>query len=97
MRIVVTSCIAALTGFVSPMQAADLDQILYGSELPVTQTVEIGSGWYLRGDLGYQVSTEYRSTTTGGANPFQNLVPFTPSGFLSDKNDFSKMTASIGA
>lgn len=97
MRIVVTSCIAALTGFVSPMQAADLDQILYGSELPVTQTVEIGSGWYLRGDLGYQVNTKYHSTVVGANNPLQGLAAFTPAGVLSNDNDYAKMTASIGA
>ena len=97
MRIVVTSCIAALTGLSAPTQAADLDQILYGSELPVTKTVEIGSGWYLRGDLGYQVDTKYRGTVTGGTNPFQGLAAFTPSGSLANQNDFSKMTASIGA
>lgn len=96
MRIVATSCIAALTGFSAPTQAADLDQILYGSELPVTKTVEIGSGWYLRGDLGYQVNTKYRSAATGGANPFVGLAPFTPGGALNKENDFSKMSASIG-
>ena len=97
MRIVVTSCIAALTGFSAPTQAADLDQILYGSELPVTKTVEIGSGWYLRGDLGYQVNAKYRSTVATANNPFQGLVPFTATGVLTSQNDYAKMTASIGA
>ncbi len=36
--------------------AADLDNILYAPELPNTVPVEIGSGWYLRGDVGYNVS-----------------------------------------
>jgi opacity protein-like surface antigen len=45
--------------------AADLDEIIYAKELPVTQPVEIGSGWYLRGDLGYSFKTE------GGANSYR--------------------------
>lgn len=56
-RIAVTSCIAALTGLATSARAADLDDIIYAQELPVTQPVEIGSGWYLRGDLGYSVKT----------------------------------------
>jgi hypothetical protein len=40
-------------------------------ELPVTKPVEIGSGWYLRGDLGYSVQharrchSNYRVFTAG--------------------------------
>lgn len=33
--------------------AADLDQIIYAPELKRTVPVEIGNGWYLRGDIGY--------------------------------------------
>lgn len=97
MRIAVTSCIAALTGLVAPTQAADLDQILYGSELPVTKTVEVGTGWYLRGDLGYQVDTKYRSTVAGASNPLQGLPAFVGAGAVTHQNDYSNMTASIGA
>ena len=61
-RIAVTSCIAALAGLAASAQAADLDEIIYAPELPMTQPVEIGSGWYLRGDLGYSVETRGAAT-----------------------------------
>lgn len=38
--------------------AADLDQVLLKApELPMTKPVEVGTGWYLRGDLGYSLDT----------------------------------------
>ena len=45
------------------MAAADLDEIIYAKELPVTQPVEVGSGWYLRGDLGYSIRTRGAATS----------------------------------
>jgi opacity protein-like surface antigen len=96
-RIVVTSCIAVLAGVMAPAQAADLDEIIYAKELRETKTVEIGSGWYLRGDLGYQANKKYGSAVANATSPFQGLVPFTPSGALAQNNDFASMTASIGA
>ncbi|MCY0096445.1 outer membrane protein [Hoeflea ulvae] len=57
MRIALTSGIVTLTALSAPVQAADLDDIIYAPELPVTQPVEIGTGWYLRGDLGYSTKT----------------------------------------
>lgn len=97
MRIALTSSIAISTALAAPVQAADLDSIIYAPELAMTQPVEIGSGWYLRGDLGYQLKTKYRSTVAAATNPFQGLVPFTPTGFLTNQNDYAKMSASIGA
>lgn len=42
----------------SPVHAADLDHALLAApELPVTKPVEVGTGWYLRGDLGYAIGT----------------------------------------
>ncbi|MEM9104225.1 MAG: OmpW family outer membrane protein, partial [Pseudomonadota bacterium] len=38
--------------------SADLDNILYGAQPPTTKPVEIGNGWYLRGDVGYNFSTD---------------------------------------
>ncbi|KGF66773.1 hypothetical protein LL06_26265, partial [Hoeflea sp. BAL378] len=62
MRIAATSCIVVFTGLAASAQAADLDQVIYAPELPMTQPVEIGSGWYLRGDLGYSVETRGAAT-----------------------------------
>ncbi|WP_417423069.1 outer membrane protein [Hoeflea sp.] len=61
-RIAVTSCIAAI-GLAAPTHAADLDDIIYAPDLPVTQPVEIGTGWYLRGDLGYSARTRGEATS----------------------------------
>lgn len=61
-RIAVSSCLAVL-GMAASVNAADLDDIIYAQELPVTQPVEIGSGWYLRGDLGYSVDTSGAATS----------------------------------
>lgn len=38
--------------------SADLDNILQGAQPPTTKPVEIGNGWYLRGDVGYNFSTD---------------------------------------
>ncbi|HET7413122.1 MAG TPA: outer membrane protein [Pararhizobium sp.] len=51
---------AALAGTAlpQPAAAADLDRILLRApELPLTKPVEVGTGWYLRGDLGYSLDT----------------------------------------
>ena len=63
MRLAAGTSIAALMGIAAPAQAADLDEVIYARELPVTQPVEIGSGWYLRGDLGYSVKTRGAATS----------------------------------
>ena len=45
--------------FLANAGAADLDQTLLAApELPMTKPVEVGTGWYLRGDVGYAVSTD---------------------------------------
>ncbi|MBO0903993.1 outer membrane protein [Jiella sonneratiae] len=53
--------------------AADLDPIyapIY-QDVPEVQPVEIGTGWYLRGDVGYQfksdIDTSYSATTPAGS------------------------------
>ncbi|MEO4041459.1 outer membrane beta-barrel protein [Hoeflea sp. CAU 1731] len=55
----------------APAGAADLDDILYAPELQNTVPVEIGSGWYLRGDVGYNVSFN------GSASSYRVFDPFT--------------------
>ncbi|MBW3096287.1 outer membrane protein [Pseudohoeflea coraliihabitans] len=74
-RVVLSTLLAAATGFAGPALAADLDAILYSPNLPVTQPVEIGNGWYLRGDFGYSLSSE------GAASEYTSVVvsPFATS------------------
>lgn len=40
------------------VMAADLDNVVYAPQLPRTVPVEVGSGWYLRGDVSYDFSTD---------------------------------------
>ena len=50
--------VALLLGGSSAALSADLDNILYGPQAPTTKPVEVGNGWYLRGDVGYNFSTD---------------------------------------
>jgi opacity protein-like surface antigen len=62
---------------------ADYDPPIYVDQAPDYVPVEVGSGWYLRGDLGYAFS-----------NPFEHQI--TSSGPISFTNDSSLLTGSIG-
>jgi opacity protein-like surface antigen len=88
MRLAVASSIAALTIIAAPAQAADLDEIIYAKELPVTKSVEIGSGWYLRGDLGYSTKTGKPATNysvfSAGPPASYTATPFSSSSLNSD-------------
>ena len=62
---------AALAAGLPQAGAADLDgALLAAPELPVTRPVEVGTGWYLRGDLGYAFDTggsDFNSDWSGSA------------------------------
>lgn len=77
--------LAALALLVSaPVQAADYDPPIYVDQAPDYVPVEVGSGWYLRGDVGYAFS-----------DPFDHSV--TSSGPLnSTTSESSLFTGSIG-
>jgi opacity protein-like surface antigen len=48
----------ALAGLAAaPLRAADYDPPIVVDEAPEFVPVEVGSGWYLRGDVGYSVDT----------------------------------------
>ncbi|MHA6642972.1 outer membrane protein [Mesorhizobium sp. A623] len=51
-RIALALGAAALTPL-APALAADYDPPIYVDQAPEYQPVEVGSGWYLRGDVGY--------------------------------------------
>jgi len=58
------SMIAVLfLGSVGAAHSADLDNIIFAPELPRTVPVEVGNGWYLRGDVGYDFSTDGSATS----------------------------------
>lgn len=78
-KIALSSCVVLLAGAWSPVLAADLDNIIYAPELPTTQMVEVGSGWYLRGDLGYSLKTSGSATsydifTAGSPDTYTNTA-----------------------
>ncbi|VVT02224.1 Opacity protein-like surface antigen [Hoeflea sp. EC-HK425] len=85
MRLAVGTALATLMGLAAPAHAADLDEILYAKELPVTKPVEIGSGWYLRGDLGYSVQTR------GPATSYSVFSAGPPSTYTSTAYDSSSL------
>ena len=63
---------ATLGALVTSAAAADLPPIyetpLYQS-VPEVQPVEIGSGWYLRGDVGYQFKRDFEIESDAFADP----------------------------
>ncbi|AZO21233.1 MULTISPECIES: outer membrane beta-barrel protein [unclassified Mesorhizobium] len=63
--------------------SADYDPPIYVDQAPDYQPVEVGSGWYLRGDVGYAFS-----------HPFEHQI--SASGSTSFTNDSSLFTGSIG-
>lgn len=82
-RLFLSSAILGLSQL-APAQAADLDLPVFVEQAPELVPVEIGSGWYLRGDVSYGLSTSpgafsYRTfdtvtaTYAGGAFASSNL------------------------
>ncbi|MBZ9884916.1 porin family protein [Mesorhizobium sp. CA10] len=67
----------------TPALAADYDPPIYVDQAPDYQPVEIGSGWYLRGDVSYLANKSFES---------QDFA-FTPASF---KNDETPVFGSIG-
>ncbi len=74
---------AAFAFCASAAAAADLDAIGYQPESG--QPVEVGSGWYLRGDVGYNVSSRVK------------LYAETPDGSFSETDDMQRrFSPSVG-
>ncbi|RUV99462.1 MAG: porin family protein [Mesorhizobium sp.] len=82
------SCIALALAAIVLMPAtqamsADYDPPIYVDQAPDYQPVEVGSGWYLRGDVSYLVEKSFRNEDFAS-----------PPGSFSDKED--PIFASIG-
>ncbi|MDG4910256.1 porin family protein [Mesorhizobium sp. WSM4898] len=54
--------------------SADYDPPIYVDQAPDYQPVEVGSGWYLRGDVGYAFSHPFKheETSSGPLNSFSD-------------------------
>lgn len=74
---------AAVLTPVTQVLAADYDPPIYVDQAPDYQPVEIGSGWYLRGDVGYAFS-----------HPFEHQIA--SAGTTTFNSDSSLFTGSIG-
>jgi opacity protein-like surface antigen len=56
----IASALAAIVFLpLTPAVAADYDPPIYVDQAPDYKPVEVGSGWYLRGDVGYAVNHRY--------------------------------------
>ncbi|TDH35130.1 porin family protein [Pseudohoeflea suaedae] len=93
-RATLVPAIAILAALAAPAQSADLDNIIYAPMLPETKPVEIGSGWYLRGDIGYTKSA------SDAAASFSDFVDGTPDEYVATGYDSSDLktdwTGTIG-
>lgn len=57
----------------APALAADLDQPIFIEQSPEVVPVEIGSGWYIRGDVGYSLQVEHGDFDYRLYNPVTGL------------------------
>lgn len=81
--------------------AADYDPPIYVEEAPEYVPVEIGSGWYLRGDVGYSIDDPYKNSTFGSGGYSivlnESAQPVTASfGIGYHFNDFLRAEANVG-
>lgn len=73
----IASALAAIVLLpLTPALAADYDPPVYVDQAPDYQPVEVGSGWYLRGDVGYAFNKPYDFSET-------------PAGVVTDVSAFS--------
>lgn len=86
-RAFASSALAIFAALSAQAGAADLDEIIYAPRLPETQPVEIGNGWYLRGDLGYSLET------SGAATRFTVFDPGPPATYSSSAFDGSGLNS----
>lgn len=70
------------------VQAADYDPPIYVEEAPEYVPVEVGSGWYLRGDVSYSFSRDFKDRAIGFDDSLfdNNLVGL---GFIGPVDTFS--------
>jgi opacity protein-like surface antigen len=84
----------ALSGFATSALAADLDQPVFVEQAPDYQPVEIGNGWYIRGDVGYAASH------SGSSDTYRVFVPATATystdNFLTSSSD-ADFSVGVGA
>jgi opacity protein-like surface antigen len=96
LKVLKTALIAgfAIAGFASSSIAADLDQPIFVEQAPDYQPVEIGNGWYIRGDIGYAASYNGGTHTFRTFNPATTL--YSPQTFVTNSTD-ADISMGVGA
>lgn len=93
------SC-AVLAVVCAPALAADYDPPIFIEEAPEYVPVEIGSGWYLRGDVSYNINRPFRSSIFGPSPNYsfsESTVPVSATiGAGYRFSDFLRAEANIG-
>ncbi|MER9233561.1 porin family protein [Mesorhizobium sp. M0622] len=83
----------------TPALGADYDPPVYVDQAPDYVPVEVGSGWYLRGDVSYLAQKSYRTVDLGfnAANYEENEDPvFASIGFGYHFNDYLRADLNLG-
>lgn len=62
----------------TPALAADYDPPIVYDQADEYVPVEVGSGWYLRGDIGYVANKSYKNRELAISGAFAQFAPFTP-------------------
>ena len=75
----------AMAGFTSSGLAADLDQPIFVEQAPDLQPVEIGNGWYIRGDIGYAMKHSGGTHKYNAFDPVSKL--YSPQTFATSDTD----------
>ena len=93
--------LAAAVGPFATALAADYDPPIYAEQPAEYVPVEVGSGWYLRGDVGYNFKQNYNNTSFSAFSPsliepFSDIGPFSPLNDISYSEDEVPVQASIG-
>lgn len=61
---IVSAMVLAPSAVATPALAADYDPPIFVEEAPEYVPVEVGSGWYIRGDIAYTSERSYKDTAT---------------------------------
>ena len=78
-----------------PVLAADYNPPIYIEQAPELVPVEIGSGWYLRGDIAYNVNKPFDDVTFGTFS--EDTIPISATvGIGYNFSDFLRLETNIG-
>jgi opacity protein-like surface antigen len=97
-KLLIAPALAALAPL-TPAQAADYDPPIYVDQAPDYQPVEVGSGWYLRGDVSYLAQKSYQDQDfafTSASFSEKQDPAFASIGFGYHFNDYLRADLNLG-